>query len=94
VIKKYICLFLAETCWFDASATAAVLSTKIVVASNFVSFSDHVSLVDISQNNLRIQVVCFVQSNKAIYFNSAEEVAIIICFCVLQTIGVPLMAII
>ena len=89
-----MCLFRAETCLFCASAAAAVLSILIVVASNLCTFSAQRSLVDISQNKLRSQLVCFTQLYSAIYSDSADEVAIIDCFRDRHTIGMPLMAVI
>ncbi len=89
-----MCLFLAETCFFRASALAAELSICTVVGSNAIPLSGQGFLTDISQNNLRIQHTYFAQSNSAMYSDSTDEVAIIDCFLVLQTIGVPLLGII
>ncbi len=46
-------------------------------------------LVAISQNSLRIQLNYFTQSNLAMYSASPLEVAISVCFLVLQATGVP-----
>ncbi len=85
---------LAEPFLFIASALAAELSMKILVATNTTGFSGQGVLHAISQNSLRIQLKCFAQSYRAMYSDSAEDVATSVCFLVLQTIGVLLMAII
>ena len=66
-ILKSMCLPLVETCLFMASALAAKLSVDTIDDAMMISFSGQGHLVDISQNNLRIQVTCLIQLKKATY---------------------------
>ena len=51
------------------------------------------SFLATSQYNLPFKVICFLHSDSAMYSDSAEGIAVIVCVLVLHTLGAPLIVI-
>ena len=58
----------------------------MLVAPN-IALSSQVDLLNISQKNLRVQMICFAHSESTMYSASADERTIMLCFLDFQIIG-------
>lgn len=94
VVFEIYVFFLIKSWLFTASPALSELSIKALVASNLISYFVKGILFSISQKNLLTLLNCFTQLDNAIYFDSPEELAIIVLLFVLRTTGMLLRGII